>query len=230
MLWELLMALRAYLHELGERRHAAKLPRYEALTVRQAYAGPTLLRGRVRARSGLVAPLSGRPTMGFVLQVRPVNGGAPMAVGCIDALELDDGHGVAYTERQLGLVVLDASVPCTSRPLYAHLGDPLIQNVFRARGLDLGWAQRRAALELRERCLPESGPLWVGGVANRQPTQSRLHLATSSSHPLLVSQRDPASLSREEDARAQLRALRRDELIDALVQNAPEEPPLMGFC
>lgn len=230
MLWDLLQALRAYLHELGERRHAAKLPRYEPHTVRQAYAGPALLRGKVRSRGGLVAPLSGRPTMGFVLQVKPVNGGAPMAVGCIDALELDDGHGIAYTERQLGLVVLDTSVPHTTRPLYAHLDDPLIQNVFRARGLDLGWAQRRTALALSERCLPEHHPLWVGGVADRHPAQTRLHLTTSTSHPLLVSMRDPGSLAGCQDAQAQLRALRRDELIDALVQNAAEEPELMGFC
>lgn len=190
-----------------KRRALRKLPTYTALELSalvassgdayrsaspQGHLGEAVeLRTQVEVQQPLIAPLSGRPTAGYLLEARIRGGDVTVAVGTLATLKI--GGGAHQIEMRAGKALLGLGLPATATsPLGPLLPHPELEALFLQRGLDLRWASKRQPVELVERCLPTRVEAWVGGVLTLE--EGQLHLGESETDPRWLSMTDPAQL------------------------------------
>jgi hypothetical protein len=221
--------------EWRRRRALRKLPTYTALELSalvaskgDAYRGASPqehlgeaveLRTQVEVQQPLIAPLSGRPTAGYLLEARIRGGDVTVAVGTLASLKL--GGGARQIELRGGKTLLGLGLPATATtPLGPLLPHPELEALFVRRGLDLRWASKRESVELVERCLPTRLEAWIGGVLMLEDGQ--LAVGESETDPRWFSVTDPAQLrgkpthEQASEAARLLRAQRDDHQIGRL--------------
>jgi hypothetical protein len=207
-----------------ERRRARRLPRIPERRLASASRRElSIFCGFVRPRAGrppLRAPLSGEATLGYLLELSLGDGSFAMAIGAVDALEIDDGTARGVIPRTSALL-LGALEVGSYRPLRVHREHEDVVTLFRHRGLDLAWASRRSpGLVLREHRLPSSlsTQVWLAAERRAVDPDGTFELGRTRDLALLLSTEQPRRLLRRSKRdKALLVAQRADGLISELI-------------